>query len=52
MDDAKIKEVAHWYYNARNVPKPIIPFIKRKFGVDAGTAAKAITKAIEWRSVR
>ena len=48
----KIRRVAHWYLNAKNVPRPIVPYLKDKFGITTGQAAKAISKAVEWRSVR
>ena len=51
-EEEKIKKVAHWYFNANNVPRPIIPFLKEKFGISSGQAAKVISKAIEWRQVR
>ncbi len=50
--EEKIHEIAHWYLNAKNVPRPIVPYLKEKFGISAGQAAKAITKAVEWRAVR
>lgn len=51
-DDVKINEVAHWYLNAKSVPRPIAAYLKEKFGITAGQAAKAISKAAELRLVR
>ncbi len=46
----KIHKAANWYLNhSKATPRPIVPYLKDKFGISAGQAAKAISKAVEWR---
>ena len=39
-EEEKIKKFAHWYFNANSVPRPIIPFLKEKFGHIVGPSCQ------------